>query len=163
MAGTPAITALRAAGIAFIEHTYPHDSTHPSFGWEAVEALGLDPHQVYKTLVWRAGDAPVIAIVSVADIVDAKALARAANVRKAVAAERTLAERITGYRIGGISPFGQRTASPTYLDVRAADYETVYVSAGGRGHEVAVSPSDLAAVTGATMCAIAKPGPTKHR
>ncbi len=163
MAGTPALTALRAFGAVFTEHTYPHDPTHPSFGWEAVESLGLDPHQVFKTLVWRAGHAPVIAIVSVADVVDAKALARAVGVRKAAAVEQAEAERITGYRVGGISPFGLRTELPTYLDVRATGFDTIYVSAGVRGHEVCVSPSDAVAVTGAVISAIAKPGPTRHR
>jgi len=163
MGGTPAITALRAAGIDFTEYTYPHDPTHPSFGWEAVDALGLDPHQVFKTLVWQAGSTTLIAIVSVADVVDAKALARLANARKAAAVEPAVAERITGYRVGGISPFGLRTALPTYLDVRAMDFDTMYVSAGVRGYEVGVSPSDTVAMTGAVISAIAKSGPSRPR
>jgi Cys-tRNA(Pro)/Cys-tRNA(Cys) deacylase len=81
VATSPAIDALRAF-IPFTQHTYEHDPTHPSFGLEAAESLGVDPHQVFKTLVWRAGPQPVIAIVAVTDSVDAKALARAAGVRK---------------------------------------------------------------------------------
>lgn len=163
MAGSPAIDALRAAGVSFTQHTYPHDPQHPSFGWEAAESLGLDPRQVFKTLIWRAGSMSVIAIVAVTDTVDAKALARAAGTRRASALDRADAERVTGYRIGGISPFGLRTALPTYLDVRATDFETIYVSAGLRGHELCLTPGDVTAVTGASLAMIAKAGPSKRR
>lgn len=163
MAGSPAIDALRAAGVSFTQHSYRHDPQHPSFGWEAAECLGLDPHQVFKTLIWRAGSAPVMALIAVTDTVDAKALARAAGARKASPLDRVDAERVTGYRIGGISPFGLRTALPTYLDVRATEFESIYVSAGLRGHELCLTPGDITAVTGAHLATIAKAGPPKRR
>jgi len=163
VAGSPAIDALRAAGVPFTQHSYRHDPAHPSFGWEAAQSLGLDPRQVFKTLIWRAGSEPVIAIVAVTDTVDAKALARAAGARKAAPLDRADAERVTGYRIGGISPFGLRTALPTYLDVRARDVEMMYVSAGLRGHELCLTPNDLSAVTGASLVKIAKAGPSTRR
>ncbi len=163
MAGSPAIDALRSAGVPFTQHSFQHDPQHPSFGWEASQSLGLDPCQVFKTLIWRADSAPVIAIVAVTDTVDAKALARAAGARRASPLDRVDAERVTGYRIGGISPFGLRTALPTYLDVRASDFETIYVSGGLRGHELCLTPGDITAVTGASLAKIAKAGSSKRR
>lgn len=163
MATSPAIDALRAASIPFTQHSFEHDPQHPSYGLEAAECLGVDPHQVFKTLVWRAGPQPVIAIVAVTDSVDAKALARAAGVRKTSALDTADAERVTGYRVGGISPFGLRRKLPTYLDVHATKVPTMYVSAGLRGRELCLTPDDVVAMTGATVAMIAKPGPSRRR
>jgi Cys-tRNA(Pro)/Cys-tRNA(Cys) deacylase len=150
--GTPATIALTQAEIAFTEHTYTHDPRHPSFGQEAAEALQCDPAEVFKTLICLVDETPVVAIVPVFTTVDLKALAKAASGRKARMAPVTDAERVTGYRAGGISPFGQRTKLRTYLDATAEMFEQVYVSGGRRGFDVRLQTADLIQVTNAVVC-----------
>ena len=113
---TPAVVALRAAGVAFTVHEYAHDPRSESFGLEAATELGLDPDRVYKTLMASADGALVVAVVPVSGRLDLKALARAVGASKAAMADVKDAERATGYVAGGISPFGQKRAHPTVVD-----------------------------------------------
>lgn len=156
MAGTKAVTALRSAGITFTEHTYTHDPRHPSFGIEAAEALGCDPREVFKTLICVVDTTPVVAIVPVLATVNLKALASCAGGRKATLAEVSDAERWTGYIAGGISPFGQRTQRPTFLDDSAQAHAHIYVSGGQRGFDIRVQTADLIVLTQATVCDLAR-------
>ena len=114
--GTPAITALTAAGVAFAVHTYDHEPGSGSYGLEAASALGKDPARVFKTLVASVDGRLVVAVVPVAGSLDLKALAGAAGGKRAELADPALAERTTGYVLGGISPLGQRKALPTVID-----------------------------------------------
>ena len=109
---TPAVVALRSAGVAFTVHEYAHDPRSDSFGLEAATELGLDPDRVYKTLMASADGRLVVAVVPVSGKLDLKALARAVGASKAAMAEVKDAERATGYVAGGISPFGQKRAAP---------------------------------------------------
>jgi Cys-tRNA(Pro)/Cys-tRNA(Cys) deacylase len=152
VAGTPATNALKRANVTFTEHPYAHDPRHPSFGLEAAEALQCDPAEVFKTLICVVDDAPVVAIVPVLTTVDLKALAKAAGGRKARMAPVADAERWTGYHAGGISPFGQRSAYPTFVDASALNFEQIYVSGGQRGLDVRMAPTDLITVTHAVAC-----------
>jgi Cys-tRNA(Pro)/Cys-tRNA(Cys) deacylase len=154
--GTPATVALTAAGIAHTIHAYPHDPRSTSYGLEAAEALGLDPGRVFKTLMASVDGRPTVAIVPVAGQLDLKALARAVGGSKAVMADAAVAERVTGYVVGGISPIGQRRAHPTVLDERALAWPTVFVSAGKRGLDLEVAPADLAQVTDAITAPIGR-------
>ena len=154
--GTPATVALTAAGIAHTIHAYPHDPRSTSYGLEAAEALGLDPARVFKTLMASVDGRPTVAIVPVAGQLDLKALARAVGGSKAVMADAAVAQRVTGYVVGGISPIGQRRAHPTVLDERALDWPTVFVSAGKRGLDLEVAPADLARVTDAITAPIGR-------
>ena len=154
--GTPATVALTAAGIAHTIHAYPHDPRSTSYGLEAAEALGLDPARVFKTLMASVDGRPTVAIVPVAGHLDLKALARAVGGSKAVMADAAVAQRVTGYVVGGISPIGQRRAHPTVLDERALDWPTVFVSAGKRGLDLEVAPADLARVTDAITAPIGR-------
>ncbi len=158
MAGTPATVALSAGGIAFTEHSYEHDPSNTSFGLEAATVLGVDPGQVFKTLLAEVDGALVVAIVPVAGKLDLKALATAVGGKKADMADPKLAERRTGYIVGGISPIGQKIAHPTVLDETAELYDTVFVSGGRRGFDLELAPGDLVRVTGATVAAIGKEG-----
>ena len=152
--GTPATVALTRAGVAFTEHPYAHDPGAASFGLEAAEALGLDPAQVFKTLLTSVDARLVVGIVPVTGQLHLKALAAAVGGKKAAMADPTEAERATGYVVGGISPIGQKRAHPTVLDDSAMDFDTVYVSGGRRGLDLGLSPTDLVAVTGARVAAI---------
>ncbi|MFV0260588.1 MAG: Cys-tRNA(Pro) deacylase [Acidimicrobiales bacterium] len=155
---TPAVKALQKAGIVHQILAYDHDPAADSYGLEAATLLGLDPASVYKTLVAVvADDQPVVAVVPVSTTLDLRALARAAGGKKAVMADPALAERVTGYVVGGISPIGQKRRLPTFVDDAAADLATIHVSAGRRGLEVALTPADLLAATGGQHRSIAKP------
>ena len=157
MGGTPATVALTAAGIPFVEHEYGHDPGNTSFGLEAAAVLGLDPGRVFKTLVADVDGRLVVAIVPVSGKLDLKALAAAVAGRKASMADPRLAERRTGYVVGGISPIGQKTVHPTVLDETAELYDTVFVSGGRRGFDIELTPRDLRAATGAVVAAIGGP------
>ena len=153
---TPATTALTRAGVAFTEHTYEHDPGVASYGLEAAQALGLDPAQVFKTLLTSVDGRLVVGIVPVTGQLDLKALAAAMGGKKAVLADPAAAERATGYVVGGISPVGQRRAHPTVLDASALGLDTIFVSGGRRGLDVSLSPADLVRVTDAVVAAIGR-------
>ncbi|MFJ9341030.1 Cys-tRNA(Pro) deacylase [Streptomyces sp. NPDC101733] len=156
-AGTPAIVALTAAGVPFTTHAYEHDPAHPSYGEEAAEAMGVSPERVFKTLVAEVDGALAVAVVPVSGSLDLKALATALGAKRATMADPALAERTTGYVLGGISPLGQRKRLRTVLDASAAAHPTLCVSAGRRGLEVELTPTALATLTAATLAPIARP------
>ncbi len=147
-AGTPASTALAAAGIPFTLHPYEHDPAAPSYGLEAAEALGVDPERVFKTLLADTELGIVVGVVPVTGMLDLKALA--------AMADPAVAERRTGYVVGGISPIGQKTQHVTVVDETAQLFDTVFVSGGRRGLDVELTPADLLTATGATYAPLAK-------
>ena len=146
--GTPATVALTAAGIPFTPHAYEHDAANTNFGLEAAAALQLDPEQVFKTLLADVDGVLTVAIVPVTGKLDLKALASTVGGKKAEMADPKVAERKTGYVVGGISPIGQRTRLRTVLDESAREHETILVSGGRRGLDIELAPDDLLAVTG---------------
>jgi Cys-tRNA(Pro)/Cys-tRNA(Cys) deacylase len=146
--------ALTRAGIGFSEHAYEHDPAAASYGREAAQALGLPPEQVLKTLLVSVDNRLVVGIVPVPGQLDLKAVAAAVGGKRASMAQPSVAERATGYVVGGISPVGQRRAHPTVLDQSAVQHEIVYVSGGRRGLDLGLSPTDLVRVTGAVVAAI---------
>ena len=150
---TPAIRALEAAGVHFTVLQYEHDAGAP-YGAEAAEVLGLDPEQVFKTLVVSTDADLAVAIVPVTGQLSLKAMARALGSRRVEMADPVAAERATGYVLGGISPFGQRKRLPTVIDETTQLYDVVYVSAGRRGLEVGVAPGDLIRLLDATVAGI---------
>ena len=154
--GTPATVALAAAGIAFTPHAYEHDPANRNFGLEAASALDLDPEQVFKTLLADVDGRLVVAIVPVTGKLDLGALAAAVGGKRAVLADPAVAQRKTGYVVGGISPIGQKTALPTVLDETAELFDTVFVSGGKRGFDIEIAPADLVRVTVAIIAAIAR-------
>ncbi|OII34790.1 aminoacyl-tRNA deacylase [Curtobacterium sp. MMLR14_010] len=153
---TPATLALERAGVPFVPHVYEHHETATNFGEEAAAALGLREEQVFKTLVVSVDGALAVAIVPVANRLDLKAIAAAVGGKKASLADPALAEKRTGYVVGGISPVGQRSKIPTVLDASASDYPTIFVSGGRRGFDIEIAPADLLRVTEASTAAIAR-------
>jgi Cys-tRNA(Pro)/Cys-tRNA(Cys) deacylase len=151
---TAATQALSRAGIAFLPHAYEHDAAVTEFGAEAAAVLGLDAARVFKTLMVDTDAGLAIGIVPVDGKLDLKALAAALGGKRAAMADPAVAERKSGYVLGGISPFGQKTALPTVLDDSALAFSTIFVSGGRRGFDVEVSPADLLAVTGGTTAVI---------
>jgi Cys-tRNA(Pro)/Cys-tRNA(Cys) deacylase len=155
-AGTPATAQLTRAGIVFTPHRYEHDATVTGFGLEAAEKLRLDPERVFKTLLADADDKLVVGIVPVTGQLDLKALAAAVGAKKATMADPKIAERKTGYVVGGISPIGQKTALVTVIDASAELFDTVFVSGGRRGLDIELAPADLQRATGALFAVIAR-------
>lgn len=155
--GTPATTALAAAGVSFTVHDYDHDPRSESYGEEAAAAMGISPARVFKTLLAEVDGTLTVAVVPVSGQLDLKALARAVGGRKAVMADPKAAERSTGYVVGGISPIGQKRAHPTVVDATIHDHPSVCVSAGRRGLEIELSPADLVRLTDAVTALIGRP------
>ncbi|MET0998574.1 MAG: Cys-tRNA(Pro) deacylase [Marmoricola sp.] len=155
--GTPATVALERAGVSFTQHHYSHDPAAPSYGLEAAEQLGLDPAAVFKTLLAEVDGGLVVAIVPVSGQLDLKALASAVGGKRARMADPAVAERTTGYVVGGISPLGQKKRLPTVVDETATSLATVYVSGGKRGLDLGLAPGDLVEQLDATVAQIGRP------
>ncbi|RAU95231.1 Cys-tRNA(Pro) deacylase [Mycobacterium colombiense] len=160
VAATPGIAALVKAGVPHQLLTFDHDPRQQSFGAEAVSALtaaaGIEPGQIYKTLVITVPNGLAVAIVPATARLSLKAAAAALGVAKAAMAEAAVAERSTGYVVGAVSPFGQRRRLPAVVDSSALRWERVFCSAGRRGWEVAVAPQDLIRLTGAVTADISR-------
>jgi Cys-tRNA(Pro)/Cys-tRNA(Cys) deacylase len=145
---TPAIDALRAAGIEFDIRLYEHDPKSRSYGLEAAEKLGLPPEQVFKTLVVELdGSSLCMGIIPVAHQLNLKRLAKAAGAKRATMALAKSVERATGYVMGGVSPFGQKRVMPAFVDTSATNYSSVFVSGGKRGLDLEIAPNDLLILT----------------
>ena len=145
---TPAITLLKRKKIAYTVHKYQHDQKHPSYGMEAVEKLGLNPSQVFKTLVCQLDNKELaVAIIPVTAMLNLKHLALAAGSKKCIMADKSLVQKTTGYVLGGISPLGQKKRLKTFIDQSATQFQTIFVSAGRRGLEIELSPEDLCSLT----------------
>jgi Cys-tRNA(Pro)/Cys-tRNA(Cys) deacylase len=157
-AATPAIAALLAAGIPHQVLQYHHDPRTASFGEEAVAELaqveGVNPAQVFKTLVIALPKGLGVAVIPVPAKLSLKAAAAALGVPKATMADPAAAQRSTGYVVGGISPLGQRRPLPTVVDASALHWDRVLCSAGKRGWDVALHPQDLIGLTNAVTADI---------
>lgn len=154
--GTRATELLARSGIKHTVHRYSHDPRHTSYGQEASEALGVAPGRVFKTLVADVDGTLTVAVVPVAGSLDLKALATAVGGKRAAMAEPVQAERATGYVTGGITSLGLRKRLPVVVDSSALDHDTVFCSAGQRGLEIELAPSDLVAAAGAQVAQIAR-------
>lgn len=156
---TPATKVLDKAGIAYTLHRYEHDPQAESYGGEAADKLGLDPAQVFKTLLASTETGELlVAVVPVNGQLDLKLLAKAAGAKKMAMADPAAAQRSTGYLLGGISPLGQKKALRTFIDASAKQWPQLYISAGRRGLEIALPPADLASQTRGTFTCIGRAG-----
>lgn len=153
--GTPATALLAREGVEHRLHPYTVDVDTPDYGGAVAAALGVAPERVFKTLVTEVDGALIVAVVPVTGDLDLKALATAAGGKRAVLADRALAERATGYVRGGISPLGQRKRLPMVIDASAANLTSVFVSGGRRGLQVELAPADLIRLTSAVVAPLA--------
>ncbi|MDF2181121.1 Cys-tRNA(Pro) deacylase [Neptuniibacter sp. CAU 1671] len=156
---TPAINAAKKAKLEHRVHEYRHDPAAESYGEEAAQALGLNPAQVFKTLLVACnGDNKqlAVAVVPVIGKLDLKAMAAALKVKKVAMANPQDAERATGYVVGGISPLGQKKRLPLVLDNSATQFATIFMSAGRRGLEIEMAAADLVRLTTAILADIGR-------
>lgn len=148
--GTPATRLLTASNVPFTLHRYHHDSTVTDFGAEAARMLNVAAERIYKTLIVDAGDRLAIAVVPVNSRMQLSAVASCLGVKRVRLADPAVAQRKTGYVVGGISPLAQKSLLPTVIDESSLEHPTVFVSGGRRGLDIEISPADLLALTRGT-------------
>jgi len=153
---TPATLALSKAGVAFELVSYEYDPGSERVGLQAAEAMGVEAGQVFKTLMALVDGKPVCAVVPSDEEVNMKKLAAAAGGKSAQMMKPPEAERLTGYKVGGISAFGQRKPVPTVFDELALLYERIYLNGGQRGLQVLVAPADAIAAASAKAADITR-------
>ena len=139
---TAATLALARAGIGFSPHPYDYDPDAPKVGLQAAAALGVAPDQVFKTLMAEVDGKPVCVVVPSDCEVSMKKLAAAFGGKSAQMMKPADAERITGFKVGGISPFGQRRQVPTAIDETVELFEEVLINGGQRGLLIGITPAD---------------------
>lgn len=140
---TPATQALIKAGISFTLAHYEYDPNAERVGLQAAEAMGVSPGEVFKTLMAELDGKPICAIVPSDEEVNMKKLAAALGGKSAHMMKPADAERLTGYKVGGISPLGQRKIVPTALDEMAQLYDEIFLNGGQRGLQIRIKPADL--------------------
>lgn len=148
--GTPATVALDRAGITFKLHEYDYDPDAARIGMQAAEALGVSPSRLLKTLMAKAGGTTICVLIASDREVSLKKLAAAARTKDAAMLPPAEAERITGYHVGGISPFGQRKRVAVFVEAAALAHPTVIVNGGRRGLQIEIAPAELVGLLGAT-------------
>ncbi len=151
---TPATLALTKAGVEFTVHAYDYDPDADSIGLAAAEALGEDPSRVLKTLMALVDGKPVLVVVPSDREVAMKKLAAAVGGKSAQMMKSADAERISGYKIGGISPFGQRKPLPAVIEADALGEDRVYINGGQRGLQVRLDPNAARNVLKATAAQV---------
>ena len=151
---TRATQTLEKAGVAFTVHTYDYDPDAPRIGLQAAEAIGENPARVLKTLMAEVDGKPVCVVVPSDREVSMKKLAAAFKGKSATMMKPADAERLTGYHVGGISPFGQKKRVPTAIEAESLLHDQVYMNGGQRGLQVRLSPADALTVLGAVTAAL---------
>jgi Cys-tRNA(Pro)/Cys-tRNA(Cys) deacylase len=151
---TPATIALEKAGVAFNLHEYDYDPNAERIGMQAAEALGVEPARLLKTLIARADNTVVCVLAPSNREVNLKKLAHAAGAKSAAMLGAAEAERITGFHVGGISPFGQKKRVRVFIERSALAFPRIVVNGGRRGLQVEMVPSDLMSLLSATAAEI---------
>lgn len=145
---TPAVRLLEKKKVPFELHHYKHDPNHESYGLEAIEATGQPAEQVFKTLLFSLdgqAEGLGVAVIPVMKKLNLKLAAKANKLKRASMADPALAQKVTGYLVGGISPLGQKKRLPIFLDTSAQSQQTICVSGGKRGLEIEIAPEALLA------------------
>ncbi len=146
---TRATQALEKLGVKFTLHAYDYDPDAASIGLQAAEALGVEPARVLKTLMAEVDGKPVCAVVPSDSEVSMKKLAAAFGGKTANMMRPADADRLTGYHVGGISPFGQKKRVPVAIEEAALSNLTVFVNGGQRGLQIELDPHDVRGALGA--------------
>lgn len=153
---TRATQALSKLGVAFTLHSYDYDPDADSIGLQAAEALGIAPQRMLKTLMAEVDGRPVCVVVPSDREVSMKKLAAAFRGKSARMMRPADAERITGYHVGGISPFGQKKRVPTAIEQFALTQASVFLNGGQRGLQIEIAPEAARAALQADVAALAE-------
>ena len=151
---TRATAALEKAGAAFTVHAYDYDPDADAIGLQAADALGEPPQRLLKTLMVRLDGRPACAILPSDAQLSMKKFAAALGGKSAEMMKPADAERLTGFKVGGISPFGQMRQVPTAIETAALEQAYVFINGGQRGLQVKLDPKDAARLLGAKIAAI---------
>ena len=151
---TRATTVLAQAGVSFSLHSYAYDPDADSIGLAAAAALGEDPALVFKTLMVLVDGKPACVIAPSDGEVAMKKLAAALGAKAAQMMKPADAERIAGYKVGGISPFGQTRRVPMVIDDSALVWDAIYINGGQRGLQVRLAGADAVRVLGAKVAPV---------
>ena len=151
---TPATNMLDSAGVAYTLHSYDYDPDADHIGLQAAESLGVPGHTVVKTLMALVDGKPVCVMVPSDREVNMKKLAAAAGGKSAQMMKPADAERLSGYHVGGISPFGQKRKVPALMDQDAFALAEIFLNGGQRGLQIKIKPVDAVAVLGASVASL---------
>lgn len=151
---TPATLALKALALSFELKTYTYDPKGERVGLQAAEAIGETPDRVLKTLIAQVDGKPVCLVLPSDQEASMKKVAAAFGGKSAAMMPVPDAERITGYRVGGVSPFGQKKRLPTVVDDSALAKPYVYVNGGQRGLQIRLAPADLLTAANAKAASV---------
>ncbi|KIL97856.1 Cys-tRNA(Pro) deacylase YbaK [Paramagnetospirillum magnetotacticum MS-1] len=151
---TRATQALDKAGVAYETCTYAYDPDADKIGMQAAQSLGVSPSMVLKTLMVLADSKPACVVVPSDCEVSMKKLAAALAAKSAQMMKPADAERLTGFVVGGISPFGQKRAVPTVMEQAALAHPQVFINGGQRGLQVKLAPADALKALGAKAAAV---------
>ncbi|MFH0995635.1 MAG: Cys-tRNA(Pro) deacylase [Pseudomonadota bacterium] len=151
---TPAIRQLKAGAVSFSLHAYAYEEKGGTA--TASAALGVTEHRIIKTLVMEENSGnPLIVLMHGDKQVSAKALARQLGVKTVQPSTPQKAEKITGYTVGGISPFGTRLVLPVYMEASVAELPEIYINAGKRGLLLSMNPRDLMRILHPVLVSVA--------
>jgi Cys-tRNA(Pro)/Cys-tRNA(Cys) deacylase len=151
---TRATQALKQLGVRFTLHEYDYDPDADSIGLQAAAAISAEPRRVLKTLMAELDGKPVCVVVPSDHEVSMKKLAQAFGGKSAKMMKPADAERLTGYHVGGISPFGQKKRVPTAIEQAALQEQTVFINGGQRGLQVQLDPNDARKALGAIAASL---------
>jgi Cys-tRNA(Pro)/Cys-tRNA(Cys) deacylase len=152
---TRATLALEKLGVSFTLHAYDYDPAADSIGLQAAEALGITPRRLLKTLMAEVDGKPACVLLASDREVSMKKLAAAFAGKTAKMMRPVDAERLTGYHVGGISPFAQKKRVPVAIDRAALSETSVFLNGGQRGLQIELAPDDARRVLGAMVAALA--------
>ena len=157
-AATPATRALVAAGVAFTEHHYDYEE-HGGTKVSSRE-LGVDEHSVVKTLIMEDERAEPFIVLMHGDLkVATKELARAAGRKRIAPCKPEVAQRHSGYLVGGTSPFGVRRKMPVYMEKSIVDLDRIYINGGRRGFLVGIDPREAVRLLAPVLVEVGAPIP----
>ena len=149
MAATPGLKFLESKGVAVTLHPYDYNPNAEAVGLAAAAALGLDPALTLKTLMVEVDGKPACCVIPSDRQLSMKKVAAAFHGKAAAMMPPAKAEKLTGYHVGGISPFGQKRAVPTAIDATACTADKVWINAGARGLLLGIAPTKALEVLGA--------------
>jgi Cys-tRNA(Pro)/Cys-tRNA(Cys) deacylase len=151
---TRATQFLKQQGVSFTLASYDYDPDAEKIGVAAAEAMGVPPQRVLKTLMAEVDGKPVCVVVPSDREVSMKKLAQAFGGKTAAMMKPADAERITGYHVGGISPFGQKKRVPAAVEESALVHQSVFLNGGQRGLQVCMAPGEIVRVLKAVAAAV---------